>query len=171
VDLHDFDAPELYFERPLAHAAQALLETASAGYGENAAEAERCLLRAHLLEPRHLSVLVALYRFYYYQHRLGEALQVADRALDVSGTELGLHGDWRQLTVPAVAAAGARSMGLLRFHLLALKGSGLLCLRLGRRGEAVERLSAVTAFDPGDRLGARFLLLIAQGIERLPHAS
>ena len=171
MDLHDFDALELYFERPLAHAAQALLETASARYGENAAETERCLLRAHLLEPRHLSVLVALYRFYYYQHRLDEALQVADRALEVSGTDLGLHGDWRQLTVPAVAAAGTRSMGLLRFHLLALKGSGLLCLRLGRRNEAADRLSAVTAFDPGDRLGARFLLLMAQGVERLPHAS
>ena len=171
MDLHDVGNTELYFEQAIPSSVQYLLDEASACYGETAAEAERCLLRAHLLAPRHLSVLVALYRFYYYQHRLDEALLVADRALEVSGTDLGLHGDWRQFTVSTVAAAGARSMGLLRFHLLALKGSGLLCLRLGRRGEAVERLSAVTAFDPGDRLGARFLLLVAQGVERLPHAS
>lgn len=171
MDLHDFDDTELYFDRPLASAAQRLIEDASTHYGEAAGEAERCLLQAHLLEPRHLTVLVALYRFYYYQHRLEDALQVAERALEVSGADLGLHGDWRQLTVPTVAAAGARSMGLLRFYLLALKGSGLLCLRLERRAEAIERLGTVTAFDPGDQLGTRFLLLMAQDVRILPHAS
>ncbi|MEJ2655214.1 MAG: hypothetical protein P8Z69_07940 [Acidihalobacter sp.] len=171
MDLHDFDDAELYFERPLASAAQELIESAAAHYGETPVEAERCLLRAHLHEPRHLSVLVALYRFYYYQHRIEDALQVAERALEVSGADLGLHGNWRQLTVPAVAAAGARSMSLLRFYLLSLKGSGYLCLRLERRAEAAERLGTVTSFDPGDRLGARSLLLMAQGVGLLPYAS
>lgn len=171
MDLHDFDDSDLYFEQPISPAAQTLIETASANYGDSASEAERCLLRAHLLVPRHLSVLVALYRFYYYQHCYEEALQVAEYALEVSGAALGLHGDWRTLTVPAVATAGARSMNLLRFYLLALKGAGYLCLRLDRRADAAERLGTVTTFDPGDRLGARFLLLLAQGVERLPHAS
>lgn len=171
MDLHDFDDTELYFERPLDPRVQALLEAASTHYGETSSEAERCLLRAYLFEPRHLSVLVALYRFYYYQHRYEDALQVAERALAVSGADLGLHGDWRQLTVPAVANAGARSMSLLRFYLLALKGSGFICLRLNRRAEAAERLGAVTAFDPSDRLGARALLLMAQGVNLLPYAS
>ena len=171
MDLHDFDDSELYFEHPLDPEAQALIEAASSYYGEAAAEAERCLLRAHLIAPRHLSVLVALYRFYYYQHRYDEALRVAEHALETAGAALHLHGDWRSLTVSAIAAAGARSMNMLRFYLLVLKGSGFLCLRMDRRAEAAERLGMVTAFDPGDRLGARFLLLMAQGVDRLPHTT
>lgn len=171
MDLHDFDDSELYFEQPLAASAQVLIDSASGFYAESPSEAERCLLRAHLFAPRHLSVLVALYRFYYYQHHYEDALQIAETAIEISGESLGLHGHWRTLTVPAVAAAGARSMSLLRFYLLALKGAGFLCLRLERREEAAERLATVTAFDPSDRLGARFLLLLAQGVERLPHTS
>ena len=75
MDLLDFVETELYFDEPLSTEVSQLLATASAEYGS--LEAELALLRASVLSPKHLSVLVALYRYYFYQHRLVAALQVA----------------------------------------------------------------------------------------------
>ena len=79
MDLLDFNDCKLYFEDPLPAAAEALLALAAREYGEPSAEL--ALLRAHLLAPDNLTVLVGLYRYYFYQHRLEDALQVAERAL------------------------------------------------------------------------------------------
>jgi predicted TPR repeat methyltransferase len=54
-----------------------------------------------------------------------------------------------------------RSIGLLRFYFLALKGAGYLCLRMEDRDAAIERLQKVVELDPHDRLGASLLLNMA----------
>ena len=81
MDLLDFSDCELYFDVPMPAAAEQLLAQASAEYGDPSAET--ALLRAHLLAPENLTVLVGLYRYYFYQHRPGDALQVADLELDL----------------------------------------------------------------------------------------
>jgi len=156
MDLMDFDGQELYFDQPLDGRAEALVAAAAEGYGAGSAEGP--LLQAQVLAPESLTVLVALYRFYYYQHRLPEALAVAERALDLTARDLALPRDWRLLTELHVARAALVAMGLLRFHLLCLKALAYLLLRLGRQDEGRAMLRKLLELDTGNRLGARQLL-------------
>ena len=64
MDLLDFSDCKLYFEEALPARASLLLDQAAREYG--LASAETALLRAHLLVPENLTVLVGLYRYYFY---------------------------------------------------------------------------------------------------------
>lgn len=160
-DLLDLGDEVLYFDETAAPGTEALIAEASGFYGEDDELAEAKLLRAYFLAPEQLSVLVALYRYYFYRHRLDDTLLVADRALAVSARRLEIAQDWRTLTPFAIAQAGHRNMGLLRFHLLALKGTAVVLLRLGRIGEARDRLKKLSSLDDKDLLGAAALLGVA----------
>lgn len=155
-DLLAFEDAQLYFDEPQSAAIEALLGEAAAEYGRPAAE--HALMRAYFLAPRQLGVLVALYRYYYYQHRLEDALLVAERAMDVAGERLALVNDWRGLRPNGIGDAAYRSIGLLRFYLLALKASAIILLRMGRLEEGRDRLAKISELDPQDRLGAAALL-------------
>ena len=118
MDLLDFSDCKLYFEDPLPAEAEALIARAAAEYGDP--EAEKALLRALLLAPDNLTVLVGLYRYYFYQHRLDDALLVAERAMALSGRHLGLPDDWNLIDDNRLGSAATNSFGLLRFYLVAL---------------------------------------------------
>ena len=156
MDLLDFSDCKLYFEDALPAEAERLIAQAASEYGE--ASAEFSLLRAHLLAPENLSVLVGLYRYYFYQHRLEDALVVAERAMQLSGRELGLPTDWRLLDETRLGSAATNSFGLLRFYLLALKAASVVLLRLGQISESRARLIKVAGLDSRDQLGAGKLL-------------
>lgn len=156
LDLLDLGEDGLYFDEPCAPEIDALIAQAAHDYGH--ATAEQHLLRAYFLTPEQLSVLVALYRYYFYQHRLEDALIVAERALDVTARRLHLVDGWRSIGHVALGEAVMRSMGLLRFHLLALKGSAVILLRLGRLDEARLRLTKIAEVDERDVLGVAPLL-------------
>ena len=156
MDLLDFSDCKLYFEEALPAAAESLIAQAAQDYGDPAAEL--ALLRAHLLAPEHLTVLVGLYRYYFYQHRLDDVLIVADHAKRISALHLGMPSDWRQINEAQLGSAAATSFGLLRFYLLALKAESIVLLRLGRIAESRERLSKLASLDSHDHLGAAKLL-------------
>jgi hypothetical protein len=156
MDLLDFEGQDLYFDEPLPIRAADLLRQAADAYGEG--PAELLLMRAGLQAPEHLSVLVALYRFYYYQHRYEDALLVAERVLELAGRRLKFPPDWRTLDERILGGGVMHSMGLVRFYLLALKAAGYLELRLSRPAEGRLRLRKVVTLDSADRLGARALL-------------
>ncbi|MBK6744760.1 MAG: hypothetical protein IPG66_18130 [Hydrogenophilales bacterium] len=156
MDLMDFDQPQLYFDDPLAPEVETLLLEAGAAYAEG--DAEILLLRAYLQAPEQLVVLVALYRYYFYQHRLGEALKVAERAMAVSGRRLGLPSEWQRLHPEHIGHAVLRSMGLLRFYLMVLKAAGYIELRLGHADNGQAMLEKLTELDSHDRLGGKALL-------------
>jgi tetratricopeptide (TPR) repeat protein len=160
VDLLEFDSEDLYFDEPLNAEAKRCLDSASEHYGSE--EAETALMRAYFLEPEHPMVLVALYRFYYYQHRLKESLLVAERVLKVIGARLEFPEDWRDLTEMRLGSGVMISMTLIRFYMLALKGAGFLELRLGNYPSAMQRLEKVVELDSKDRLGAQALLDLAR---------
>lgn len=165
MDLLEFDGEALYFDEPLDRKVRDLLEQAARDYGTDAAE--QGLLRAYFLAPEHPTVLVALYRYYYYQHRFEEALLVAERVLRVFGQRLELPMDWRGLSEMHLGGGVMISMTQVRFYMLALKGAGYLELRLGRYISALERLEKVAELDSKDRLGAQSLLEMAR--EALQH--
>ncbi|MCG6942802.1 MAG: hypothetical protein LJE69_16315 [Thiohalocapsa sp.] len=158
MDLLDFTADEMYFERPLPPAAAALIHEASEHYGDDADAAERCLQRAEALAPDDLTVLVALYRFYFYQRRYPETLAVADHCITIAARELGIQEDWHLLDHASFGHAVQQSMTLTRFLLLAMKGAGYVLLRMNRPAEALARLECIAAFDEHDRLGLADLL-------------
>ncbi|MBK7767420.1 MAG: hypothetical protein IPI44_15780 [Sulfuritalea sp.] len=158
VDLLKLGDEGLYFDEPCAPQVESLIVQAARLYGE--AAAENCLLRAYFLAPEQLSVLVALYRYYFYQHRMEDALLVAERALDVTARRLHLVGGWSCIGHVALGEAAMLSMGLLRFHLLALKASAVVLLRLKRLDEAGLRLAKIAEVDERDVLGIAPLLEI-----------
>lgn len=160
MDLLDFEAQALYFDEPLPDEAAALIDEGSRLYGEGGAELP--LLRAYLLAPDSLTVLVALYRFYYYQHRLADAEQVAARAMEITSRRLGFPQDWRDLDQDYLGAGALQSMGLVRFHLMTLKAAGFLKLRMGEFDLAGAMLEKLVELDSSDRLGVQALLEVAR---------
>ena len=160
MDLLDFDGEEMYFDLPVSPEVDELIQYAAARYGES--DAEQSLLRAYFLAPEHLTVLVALYRYFYYRHCYADALVVADRAICVSARQLGIPRDWTVLSKEDLGRAVLKSMALTRFLLLALKGSGYLKLRLGDAAGALKRLEKVVELDSSDRLGVSELVSLAQ---------
>jgi len=160
MDLLDFEPTAMYFDEPLDPRAAALIEAAAEAYGEQQAEAY--LREAEALQPRHLSVLVALYRYYFYRHQLDAALIVAAQAMDVAAGRLGFDGHWQALDIEDIARATAAQPELARFYLHALKGAGYLHLRLGNVEDGLNRLDHVAALDAKDRLGAKALADVAR---------
>ncbi|MBK1720849.1 hypothetical protein [Thiocystis violacea] len=160
MDLLDFSGEDMYFDEPVSPEVESLLADAAHRYGEPGAELS--LLHAYFLEPEHLTVLVALYRYFYYRHRYQEALITADRAIAISAERLRIPIDWRALTEADLGRSVQVSMSLTRFLLLALKGAGYLLMRLGRSAEALTRFEKLAEVDTSDRLGINELLAMAR---------
>jgi hypothetical protein len=156
MDLLDFEGQGLYFDEPISERVNALLNQAADSYGET--QAEFMLFEAYFLAPSNLTVLVALYRYFYYQHRLDDALIVSDRALLASGNMLGFPPQWQELKINHLGFGAMKSMGLVRFYLLCLKAAGYLNLRLGNDEQGIRMLKKVMELDESDRLGAGALL-------------
>ena len=150
ADFLDFDVDNMYFDTPLPKQAEQLIDAAADHYGEE--KAELLLLRAYLMAPEHLSTMVALYRYYYYQHRLADALTVVENAIRISARELHLVDDWRNVTPLELAAGAYKSVGLVRFYLLALKAAGFVMVRMGDVDSGADALRKVIEHDPNDRL-------------------
>lgn len=160
MDLLKLRGEPLYFEEPLDDEPDGLIREASLRYAEGTAEP--LLLRAYFLAPNHLSVLVALYRFYYYQHRLRDAQVVAERALGITAQRLGFPSDWRELSLRHLGEGVPLNMGLVRFYLMTLKAAGYLALRCGEVESGLAMLEKLTEMDAGDRLGSHVLLDVAR---------
>ena len=159
-DLLDFAGEALYFDEPSLPVVARLLAAAQSASVPDLARAR--LEEALRLAPDDLTVIVALYRFFYFQHDYAAALPVAERAMQAAGRRLNIPGDWRVLDVADIERSGRSSMAMTRFLLWALKGEAYLLMRLGRFGEALARLEKLTALDGADRLGTAALLQIAR---------
>jgi tetratricopeptide (TPR) repeat protein len=157
MDLLDFDVKELYFDEPTDNEVYNLIYQAAQLYSEGLAEAP--LAQAYQLAPENLSVLVARYRFFYYQHRYEECLQTAEQAMEVARKRLNFPQDWHALTTEHLQTV---DLVLARFYLMALKGMAYLHLRLGRVAEGQAILEKIISLDPQDRLGAVALLEVCQ---------
>lgn len=160
MELLDFCAEELYFDEPLQPEVERLLNAAADGYAQGTSELP--LFQAYFLQPEHLSVLVALYRFYFYQGRRTDALRVVTRVLQLVAGRLGMTADWRAIEVDDLGRGAQRSMALLRFYLFALKAAGYLELRLGRTQAALQRFEKVLELDTADRIGTAALADLAR---------
>ena len=171
MDLLDFDQAGLYFDEPVVPAVGELIMAAAGAYGDPTAEA--LLHKAYFLAPEALVVLVALYRYYFYQHRLDDALLVADRAMRIVGRRLGFPDEWARLNPDFLGQAVMRSMGLLRFYLSVLKATGYINLRLGHMEQGRSQIEKLVELDSHDRFGGKALLavVVAAVAERISEAA
>jgi tetratricopeptide (TPR) repeat protein len=167
MDLLQFDAQDLYFEQEDSPEVQALIKFAGEHYADG--EAEMPLLKAYLRAPTSLNVLVALNRFYYYQHRLEEALLISEKALNLIRVGIDFPDDWRQIDLGLISAAPKDNMTRIRLYLFTLKSIGFLNMRLERLGLSQAIFQKLVALDEKDRIGALGLLeLVEKRLEAIP---
>ncbi len=156
MDLLDFDAQDLYFEREDPAEVQALIEKAAESYGSG--EGELPLLQAYLRAPDSLNVLVALNRFYYYRHRLTEALLISEKALAIIRAGLAFPEDWRQLNLDLLGSTPSVHLTRVRLYLFTLKSIGFLQMRLDNLELSRSIFEKLVELDVKDRIGAQGLL-------------
>lgn len=156
MDLLEFEAKDLYFQQEDSEEVQALIKYASELYSSG--EAELPLLKAFLRAPESLNVLVALNRFYYYQHRLEEALLISERALGLIRAGIEFPDDWRQLGRAHISEAPKDWLTRIRLYLFTLKSIGFLNMRMENLELSRGIFEKLVALDDKDRIGAKALL-------------
>ena len=156
MDLLDFEAQGLYFDEPDTEGVKEMIATAAENYATG--EAELPLLKAYFLAPESLNVLVALNRFYYYQHRLEEALCATLKALAVIRPLIAFPEDWRELQQSHITNAPADLLTQVRLYLFTLKAVGFLNMRLNNLDMSQHIFEKLVGLDSKDRIGANGLL-------------
>jgi hypothetical protein len=156
MDLLEFEALDLYYEKEDSQEVQDLIKYAAELYGSG--EAELPLLKAYLRAPESLNVLVALNRFYYYQHRLAEALLISEKALGLIREGLDFPDDWRQLETTHISESPKDLLTQIRLYLFTLKSIGFLNMRMENLALSRGVFEKLVALDDRDRIGAKGLL-------------
>lgn len=139
-----------------AEVERALHEAALVWDEEAAAEAH--IRRALELGEGHLAAHLGAYKFFFYRHRLTEALPQAERCLELAAERLSLPTDWRMVTIDMAPFDGVHEGA--RLYLFALMAVGYLKLRLDDLEDGSSILLKVASLDVADRLGARSLLSV-----------
>lgn len=156
MDLLDFEAHDLYFQEDDTPDVEQLIRQAGNAYDQG--DAELPLLQAFLRAPDSLNVLVALNRFYYYQHRLDDALLISEKALEIIRLKLGFPADWRLLELQHITQTPKELLSWVRLYLFTLKSIGFLTMRLHDLDASRVILEKVSALDSEDRIGVKALL-------------
>ncbi len=156
MDLLDFEAIDLYYDKEDSEDVQTLINQAGNNYENGAAELP--LLKAYLRAPESLNVLVAINRFYYYQHRLEEALLISEKAINIIIARLDFPTDWRQLSMQHITDAPKEQLSWVRLYLFTLKSIGFLKLRMLELDESREIFEKLVSVDTENRIGGQALL-------------
>ncbi|MDP3839767.1 MAG: hypothetical protein Q8Q54_12695 [Methylococcales bacterium] len=154
MDLLDFEAEGLYFEQADVAGVKELIAQAAEDYSNG--NAEFPLLRAYFLAPESLNVLVALNRFYYYQHRLEDALSATYKALAVIRSSIDFPEHWQDLQQQHLD--DTPNLTQVRLYLFTLKAVGFLNMRLHRLELSEQIFEKLISLDSKNRIGAQALL-------------
>lgn len=154
MDLLDFEAEGLYFEQADVAGVKELIAQAAEDYSNG--NAEFPLLRAYFLAPESLNVLVALNRFYYYQHRLEDALSATYKALAVIRASIDFPEHWQDLQQQHLDSTP--NLTQVRLYLFTLKAVGFLNMRLHRLELSEQIFEKLISLDSKNRIGAQALM-------------
>lgn len=144
-----------YYGGDLPAAAERALHACALDWHDEAM-AEAHIQDALRLAGDHLAVRIGAYKFYFYRHRLPEALPHAEACLNDALRRLGLPPDWRAVTAESADFSDDNGDG--RLFLFALQAWGYCAIRLGRFDEGRPALEKVAVLDPADRIGAASVL-------------
>jgi tetratricopeptide (TPR) repeat protein len=162
MDLLDFEAEGLYFEQADVAGVKELIAEAADNYSSG--DAEFPLLRAYFLAPDSLNVLVALNRFYYYQHRLEDALLATVKALAVIRASIDFPEHWQDLQLQHIENAPSPLLTQVRLYLFTLKAVGFLNMRLHRLEISQQIFEKLISVDSKNRIGAQALLDLLENL-------
>ncbi|ACR13816.1 hypothetical protein [Teredinibacter turnerae] len=157
MDLQEFSAEMLYFQEEINPAIEELVAQAASNYGP---QSEELLKEALAIDSGNLLALIGLYRFYYYQNRYADGVEIAHQVMSVVGERIEFPANWRDISMYSVVNGLTRSFCLVRLYFFALKAAGYLHLRMSHFEEGREMLEKVVAMDSADRVGARLLLQV-----------
>lgn len=162
MDLLDFEAQGLYFEQADISGVKELLAEAAENYSDG--ESELPLLRAYFLAPDSLNVLVALNRFYYYQHRLEDALLATYKALAVIRASIDFPEQWQDLQQHHLDNTPNQLLTQVRLYLFTLKAIGFLNMRLHQLELSQQIFEKLVSLDSKNRIGAQALLDLLKNV-------
>ncbi len=120
--------------------------------------AERAIKQALAMAPEDFSARLAAYKFYFYNHRLAEALPHAAFLVGLLVRRLNVAGDWRAVKPGDAAFDELEEAPSL--YLQALLAWGYCQARLGQRAEGAQAIAKVAELERRDRFGARRLLAV-----------
>lgn len=120
--------------------------------------AEQAVAAALAQAPSDLDVRLAAYRFYFYNHRLDEALPHAHVIIALAARRLNISADWSKVVHDD--AAFDEPLEAPGLFLQALLAWGYCAVRIGRRDEGRAAIAKVTELDAKDRFGAGRLLRV-----------
>ena len=157
MDLHEFNDYKLYFDDDTSAEVEAVLAGAAKRYPTAESEA---ILRMGLKNfPENFSLLVGIYRFYFYRHKYSEALFTAHKILVLCERKMNWYVSWPDLTLELIAQGVLQhSMSLVRLYLTTLKCAGYVNIRMSNFTEGISMLEKVIELDTHDRLSTRDLL-------------
>ena len=121
-----------------------------AARGAPRAEAGAALWTAVLTAPQSLPPYYLLYKFHASQGELGEAHEVACKALAVAARQASIDRDWRAVQP---GDADFTTPGPARFWLFTLKALAFISVRRGERDVALALVGKLSTLDPADRIG------------------
>lgn len=157
-----FDEPVMFSpQMPLE--VNRLLQAAVPLTATNATQAEWLFLRAQTTDKHCLQAYFALYKFYFFHKRLGEAEYFALQGLEEAARQGGFPSDYRRLArEPDKWDLQANEIGL--FYLYSLKALAFIKLRREHLIEAQLILAQLKQLDPQDLCGASVIMDLAAGM-------
>jgi len=118
---------------------------------DNTAIAEKYINEALAKSPENIDVLVTAYRFLFYKNKFPQALEAADKVIDIVKETEKLPDDWQELKPILMHRQNEQ---LIRLYLSAYAGSGFILARLGQLEKAKEISARVKEIDVKKEFGA-----------------
>ena len=162
AQVHPFRRDEVQFGFGIAPEADAHLQRAAALVVTREASLQ-ALNDAHHAAPDQVEVLVAMFKFHFYQGDTDKAEALVQEALSKASRQGGFDADWRRLAADSADWSDPRGAG--RLYLYSLKALAFIRLRQDQAAEAGSILDAMRRLDPNDLVGADVIRDLLKGLE------
>ena len=118
---------------------------------DNTEIAEKYINEALAKSPENIDVLVTAYRFFFYKNKFPQALEAAEKVINIVKQAEKLPDDWQELKSILMHR---QNDPLIRLYLSAYAGSGFILARLGQLEKAKEISARVKEIDEKNEFGA-----------------
>ena len=122
------------------------------------------LRQARQSAPNQLEVLIALYKFHFYQGDLQKSEEIVFQTLVKASVQGGFSNEWKELTQDSSDWSDPRGPG--RVFLYSLKALAFIRLRQNNQRDARRILSTLKRLDPQDMVGADVIRDLLKGLSR-----
>jgi len=164
MTLSGFIDEAVLFSPDIPAPVNALLQAAVVASRTDKVRAEQLLTEAYRLDKACLQTYFALYKFYFYQARLGEAENYVLAGLEEAARQGGFPADYRSLYRDKSEWDMYASETSL-FYLYTLKALAFIKLRQEQMAEGQALLTMMKALDPEDRSGASVIMALAEALQ------